>query len=62
MLDEIWEYFGRWSIVKISNWAYMDGSPWHTIWYKEGGSIKRNFRIREDIIKDYFKNHVVSLD
>ena len=57
-LEDVWNVFGKWSGIKLSNWTHEPGSPWDTVWNKMGGSKVQNAVIHNPLIKDYFQSFV----
>jgi len=57
-LKRIWEIYGKATAFQLSELTHKDGTPWHTIWYKEGGSERKNVDIPDPIIKEYFKQKI----
>lgn len=53
LLDKIWEVFGSYSGKQLSEMTHINGSPWKTIFDREGES--KNAHIPNDLIKSYFK-------
>lgn len=53
LLDKVWEVYGRYSAVTLSNATHVDGSPWDITWKKSGGA--KNAVIDDDLIKQDFK-------
>jgi len=53
-LDSIWDTYSPYSAVRLSNATHAEGSPWDQAVKKNGGVIKKNMIIDDQIIKDYF--------
>ena len=52
LLDKIWEVYGKYSGVQLSNLTHEKGSPWDKTWGKEG--VPFGTDIKQDDIKNYF--------
>lgn len=54
-LDVIWESYKRFSGPELSAMTHAYGSPWHQVWYDQGGANRQGAVISNEIIRDYFK-------
>ncbi len=52
LLDRIWDVYGGYTPIQISNVTHKDGSPWHQV--REASEGKRNTDIDNKIIKEYY--------
>jgi uncharacterized phage-associated protein len=52
-LSRIWELYGKYSTVQLSNIVNEEKGPWYLTWNKEPG--RRNINIDEELIKTLFK-------
>lgn len=59
-LSKVIDVFGKYSAVALSNWTHKPGSPWDTVVNCIDGEGKgmNNF-IPDDLITQYFKEHVI---
>ena len=48
--------FGRFAANQLSNWSHQPGSPWYVA--SSGGFVLRE-QIRDDLIAEYFADHVL---
>lgn len=54
LLDKIWEVYGKYSAIQLSNLTHEGGSPWDKTWHEQGASNSYNYPIDDKLIKDYF--------
>ncbi len=59
-LDSIWNTYSPYSAVKLSNATHIEGSPWDQVVKKNGGVIKKNMIIDDQVIKNYFARKINS--
>ncbi len=52
LLNRIWEVYGEYTSVQLSNLTHKDGSPWKLARNKAKGV--RNFHINNEVIKEYY--------
>lgn len=57
-LRKIIKVFGKYNAVPLSEWTHKDGSPWDKVVNGIDGGGLNNF-IPDDIIRDYFREHVI---
>ena len=53
LLDRIWEVYGKYSGIELSNMTHASGSPWDIA--RQDGGAKRNLHIENDDIADYYR-------
>jgi len=53
-LDRIWEIYGQYTYIQLSNLSHEKGSPWHKVCMKFQGNIPSGINIPESVICDYF--------
>lgn len=53
ILDSIWDTYGNFSAIQLSNLTHQKGTPWEQI-KSQTGLSDRNTVIPDDMIKDYF--------
>lgn len=54
LLDRIWEIYGDYSAIQLSNLTHQDGAPWHQVSMRYHGEIPRGTDIPPEVIRDYF--------
>jgi uncharacterized phage-associated protein len=54
ILERVWEVYGGYSAVQLSNLTHKPGSPWDIAWNKEQGKNSRNHCIQNTLIRDYY--------
>ena len=52
LLNRIWEVYGRYTPVELSNMTHKDGTPWRKA--RDEGRGMRNFHIENEMIKQYY--------
>lgn len=56
LLEKIWNVYGDYSAIQLSNLTHTPGSPWHQISQRYGGTIPRRVAIPNEIIQAYFSS------
>lgn len=51
-LDRIWEVYGDYTAIQLSNMTHEEGTPWDTVWGEHG--VPRGTDIPSECIKEYF--------
>ncbi|HZI55526.1 MAG TPA: type II toxin-antitoxin system antitoxin SocA domain-containing protein [Verrucomicrobiae bacterium] len=54
LIERIWQVYGEFSAVKLSNASHQAGTPWAQV-YREG---QQSIAIPDELIADYFKQFV----
>lgn len=54
LLKRIWEVYGKYGGVQLSNATHLPNTPWYEVWEKEGKN-KQCVGIPDDIIKKHFE-------
>lgn len=54
ILDKVWDVYGNYTAIQLSNMTHEPGSPWRTIYDDLGGEIPSNYPINDDLICAYF--------
>jgi uncharacterized phage-associated protein len=54
LLDKIWQVYGKYTGIQLSNMTHEPGSPWERVYRQYNGAIPRGKDIPEDTIRDYF--------
>ena len=57
LIDDVLDAFGRYTATTLSNWTHQKDSPWDRALNELEG--EPNGFIPDDLIGEYFKNHVV---
>ena len=55
LLDKTWEIYSDYTGLELSALTHEEGTPWDTVWNKEGGSHRKSASIPNNIIKEYYK-------
>lgn len=55
LLKRIWEVYGEFSAVQLSNMTHAPGTPWDQVNKLYGGKIPKYATIPNELILDYFK-------
>jgi uncharacterized phage-associated protein len=55
LLDKVWELYGKYSAIQLSNITHLPDTPWAETW-KEGSL--RGTDISKELIRDYFKKKI----
>lgn len=51
-IDKIWEVYGKFSAVQLSNITHQPDTPWAKTWGVDG--VPKNTDIEDSVIKEYF--------
>lgn len=54
ILDRVWEVYGKYTAIQLSNLTHKPGSPWDIAWHQEEGKNIRNHCIQNSLIQEYF--------
>ncbi|GAA4327898.1 Panacea domain-containing protein [Mucilaginibacter gynuensis] len=54
LLLKVWDVYKNWTGLELSALTHEDGSPWDTVWNKQGGKNKQGAIIPNDLIADYY--------
>ncbi len=55
LLNKIWEVYGSYSGIDLSNLTHEKGSPWDVVWNEQGGKHQKNTPIPNELIKEFYK-------
>lgn len=55
LIKRVWEAYGEFGAMKLSNLTHMPGTPWHQVYEKYDGDIPRRKDIENEEIRAYFK-------
>ena len=55
LLDKIHDVYGHLQAFQLSALTHKEGTPWDTVWNKEGGSMRRGSLIRQSLIAEHFR-------
>ncbi len=55
-LDKIWDVYGKFTAIQLSEKTHQPGSPWYRTWHS-GNSEERfgSLQIPDNLIRDYYK-------
>jgi len=56
LLDRIWEVYGKYSAIQLSNMTHQPGTPWHSVHEQYDGKPPRGTDIPSNVIRDYFRS------
>jgi uncharacterized phage-associated protein len=54
-LNRIWDLYGHYTAVQLSNETHRSGTPWDTICKKYNGAIPKRTDIPAEVMKSYFQ-------
>jgi uncharacterized phage-associated protein len=55
-LNRVWDKYGRYTAVQLSNETHRPGSPWDTVFKKYNGAIPKRTDIPPEMMKEYFRS------
>lgn len=56
LVNRVWDVYGRFTAVQLSNMTHAAGTPWHSVMSKfPPDSIPKRLTIPNELIRDYFK-------
>lgn len=55
-LSRIWDIYGGYTAIQLSNETHRPGSPWDTISKQYNGAIPKRTDIPSDLMKNYFRS------
>jgi uncharacterized phage-associated protein len=55
-LDRIWEIYGGYTAIQLSNETHQADSPWDTISKKYNGAIPKRTDIPQELMQEYFRS------
>jgi uncharacterized phage-associated protein len=59
LLDRIWQIYGNYTAIQLSNITHEVGSPWHTMMSRfRGHRLPKNTSIPNDLIREHFKKKI----
>jgi uncharacterized phage-associated protein len=58
LIKRIWESYGKYTGVQLSNATHSPGTPWHTVWEVDGGKLAQGVPIPNQLIADFFKKQM----
>jgi uncharacterized phage-associated protein len=58
LLNKVWDSYGKYSGLTLSDVTHRKGTPWQTTW--EGSGHRKNADISNDIIKTHYKHLATS--
>lgn len=61
LIDWIWNRYGGFSSLKLSDMTHEEGTPWRILAEQNGYNVPRHFAIPNDIIAQHFKEEAAKL-
>lgn len=55
-LDTIWETYGKYDAMFLSDLTHQDGTPWDDVAKKSNYRLPKGEVINEDLIREYYQN------
>jgi uncharacterized phage-associated protein len=52
VLNEVWDAYGGFTGIQLSDMTHRDNTPWHKVWFKQQGI--KGTDIPQDLIQQYF--------
>lgn len=62
LLDAVWEGYGQYDGIQLSNLTHEEGSPWHQTWLEYNGKLPRHTDIPTKAIRDYYAKVISEQD
>jgi uncharacterized phage-associated protein len=59
LLNKIWDLYGNFTGVQLSNATHEPGTPWHTIFEQNHGQLEKGQSIPNDLIEKHFESLLV---
>lgn len=53
-LERIWDVYGKYSGIELSNMTHQENTPWDTVWNKDNGKNQKDAIIPNEMIKTYY--------
>jgi uncharacterized phage-associated protein len=53
-LKRIWDTFGGYTAIQLSNLTHQEGTPWHRVFVENNGNIPKGTDIPQSLMKEYF--------
>ena len=61
LLDAVWESYGKYNGVQLSNLTHITGSPWERTKKEYGGVLPRGTDIDRNLIEDFYKERIKAI-
>lgn len=58
LLDNVWNAYASYSAGQLSSITHQPGTPWDTIWNREGGSTYAGAIIPNQLIEQYYQQKI----
>jgi len=58
LIKKIWEVYGKYTGVQLSNATHLPGTPWYITWEVNGGKNEHGAIIPNNLIADFFKKQI----
>ena len=55
LLDKVWDVYGKFSAIQLSNKTHEEGTPWKQVFDQYQGHLPKGTDIPIDLIKAYFR-------
>ena len=54
-LNRVWQTYGAYSAIQLSNATHDVGTPWHGVYMRHGGKIPKRTDIPEEFMGEHFR-------
>lgn len=54
-LQKIWNVYGKYTGAQLSTLTHQVGTPWHDVWYNQGGKDRHGADIPNDLIRAHYQ-------
>lgn len=54
LLDKVWDVYSKYSGGQLSTMTHQKGTPWHQVYEREGGKLKRWAPIPNNLIRAHY--------
>ncbi len=54
VIRRVWDVYKPYTAVQLSNMTHKPGTPWDTVWNKQGGKDRRSTDIPDEVIREHF--------
>ena len=54
-LDKIWDVYGRFTAIQLSEKTHQPGTPWYIVWHNNRDKARESLQIPDNLIRDYYK-------
>lgn len=60
LLQHVWNKYSTLTALNLSALTHQPGTPWHTVWEREGGKIYRGEVIPNEIIRAFYMSKLAT--